>query len=192
MEFIRKRLILFIVIFCFAVIGIAANKVYINPETSVVWKASGGDEVLDLGGLAQDAIDLGAYHDFGVAPRSEWYRWEIFIDGYDTAPTLGDPIELYFTMGTDTTHFAGEPSSGPNDTSEGTITTDQAKNCTLAGIAKAVSITAGDNIRKNGIVRLPLRYVAPVVHNNAASTSTLLTGGAHTITLTPVPPEIQP
>ena len=35
------------------------NKVYINPEAAHTWTDTGGDDTLDLGGLAADAVKVG-------------------------------------------------------------------------------------------------------------------------------------
>lgn len=187
----KKYLSLILVLLFIALPCSAANKVYINPETAVVWTDTGGDETLDMGGLAAAAVDMGAYHDLGAAPRSEWYGFEFIIDGFDTAPVVGETVVLWFAQSIATTNFDGNPTTDPGDTTEGTMTLNQTKNLGApAGIAVVYSTTAADELKITGIVRLISRYVAPVVHNNTAD-ALLSTSDAHKVTLWAIPPEIQ-
>lgn len=181
-----------------------ANKVYVQRETSRTWSDTGttSDELLDLGGLTTDNVSgMGSYHDWGVAPRSEWYEWILHIAGFASNPVAADvglPIKLFFAQanGTALTDWDGEPDTAPTDTAEGTLDGTAADrraslaNLTYAGAAFVRSQVSGDELRARGIVRLTARYVSPVVHNTA-SVSLLATSDDHLITLTPIPPEIQ-
>lgn len=169
-----------------------ANLVYMLPETSFTWNNTGGGaaNLLDLGGLASGALAMGSFQDLGSGARSEIYQFEMFIDGFDTPPIVGETIVLYFSQSNSTTNFDGNPTTDPTVSAEGTITIDQAKNVTLAGIANVYSIVAGDKLKITGTVRLTSRYVSPVVHNNT-SDALLSTADNHLITLTPIPPQIQ-
>ncbi|MFQ5471185.1 MAG: hypothetical protein ACE5EH_12955 [Gammaproteobacteria bacterium] len=169
------------------------NKVYINPETPRTWSDAGttSDELMDLGGLVADGVVCGSFWDRGVAPFAEDFDVELFIDGFNTAPVVGETILLYFTESDGTTGFDGRPTTDPTDTAEGTVTTDQIKNLGVpAVIVSVVSTTAGDNLQARAKIKLTKRYVAPVVHNNTAD-ALLSTSDAHMVTLTPIPPEIQ-
>lgn len=169
------------------------NKVYINTETSRAWSdaTTALDELIDCGGLATGAVRCGSFHDLGAAPRSEWYEVEFLISGFDAAPVVGEGVDLYFTQSNATTGFSGAPTTDPTTTVEGTITANQLKNL-LGPIVSAivVSTIAADELRVFAVVRLTSRYVAPVVHNNTAD-ALLSTSDAHTVTLTPIPQEIQ-
>ena len=169
-----------------------ANKVYINPETAFTWDNAGTGAVnlMDLGGLAAAGLAMGTYQDLGVAPRSEFYQFEMLIDGFDTAPVVGEVITLYFSQSNSTTNFDGNPTTDPTSSAQGTITLAQAKNCLLAGVATVYSTTAADELKITGLVRIQSRYVAPVVYNGTAD-ALLSTADAHLVTLTPVPQEIQ-
>ena len=176
--------VLFLVVPCQAV-----NKVYINPETAVVW-TDGGTEELDIGGQAADGIDMGSFLDLGSGARSEWYQVELLIDGFDTAPVVGESVDLYIAQSIATTNFDGNPTADPTTSAEGTITTAQATNTMFVGSVLVYSTTAGDELKATFIVRLTSRYVSPIVHNNTAD-ALLSTADAHSVTLTPIPQEIQ-
>jgi len=169
-----------------------ANKIYIAPETTITWTDTGGDELLDLGGLAAAGVAMGSFADLGAASRSEWYEAELFIDGWDSAPALGETVVLYFSQSNATTNFDGCPTTDPTTTAQGTMTADQIKNLGApACIATVYSTTPGLNIKARGVIRLTGRYVSPVVQNNSAADALLSTADAHTVKLTPIPPEVQ-
>jgi len=96
-----------------------ANKVYQQIETIISWKVSGADEVLDLGSTngAAAGVEVGAYHDWGVAPQARKYMCFLDIDGFDAAPVIGETIDLYITESQDTTLWTGP--EAPGDTSRG-------------------------------------------------------------------------
>jgi len=167
-----------------------ANKVLIQVETTISWKVSGGDEVIDLGSTngAADGVEVGAYHDWGVAPRSGWYMWFMDIDGFDTAPVIGESVDLHVTVSEDETLFTGP--EAPGDTSRGAGNTDRLKNLWFLDSAIVWSTTASDNLTVSGIAFIPQRFFAPVVHNNTAD-KLLSTADAHEIRFIPIPNEIQ-
>lgn len=176
------------------------NKVYVAAETARTWSDSGttSDELLDIGGLAADDVSgMGSYWDLGSASRSEWYEWEFHIAGFDTPPVVGEAVHLYFAMSNaTTTGWDGEPDTAPGDATEGTLDGTAADrraslpNLLYAGSVVVRTTTAADELRKRGVVRLPSRYVSPVVHNDTAD-ALLSTSDDHMITLTPIPAELQ-
>lgn len=171
----------------------AANKVYIAPEASRTWTdaGTGGDELLDAGGLAAAALVMGSFHDLGSASRADTYNFEMFIDAFDTDPVVGETVDLYFCQSNATTNFGGIPGTDPTTTVEGAITLDEVKNCMFAGSASVHTTTAASAILKiTGLVRLTSRYVAPVIHNNTAD-ALLSTSDAHLVVLVGVPSEVQ-
>ncbi len=167
-----------------------ANKVYINPETTITWLNTGGDLDMDLGGLAADAVQMGAYSDRGAAARAQDYAFELLIDGFDTVPVVGESVDLYFAQSNATTNFDGNPTTDPTAVAEGVMTTDQLKNTMFANSAIVYSTTAANKLKITGTVRLTSRYISPVVHNNTAD-ALLSTADAHSLILTPIPIEIQ-
>lgn len=166
------------------------NKIYQAPEATRTWTdaATGGDELLDLGGLAADAGRVGSAWDRGSASRPEVYAWQLFIDGFDTAPVVGETIDIYIA------ESDGTITDGPvgfSDTADSALaSTNLLKNLRFIGQAVVRSTTAGDDLVASGRIALSLRHVIPVIHNNTAD-ALLSTSDAHKFILTPLPPEIQ-
>jgi len=167
------------------------NKVYQQIEPAVSWKVSGGDEVLDLGSTngAADGVEVGAYHDWGAEPQARRYMCFLDIDGFDTAPVIGETIDLYITESQDTTLWTGP--EAPGDTSRGAGDTDRLKNLLFIGSVKVRSVVAGDNLVIKEEFFSAARYWAPVIHNNTATTKLLSTSDAHELRVYPIPPEVQ-
>lgn len=168
-----------------------ANKIYINPETIIEWLNTGGDLDMDLGGLAADGVQMGAYHDQGAGVRAHRWGFELLIDGFDTAPVVGEPVVLYISQSLATTNFDGNPTTDPTPTAEGTMTVAQLANCgSPVGIAVVYSTTAGDELKITGECIITSRYISPVIHNNTAD-ALLSTADAHSLKMWPLPDEIQ-
>lgn len=163
-----------------------ANKVYIAPETAISWSDAGADLVLDLGtsGGDADGVRVGAQKDLGATVRSEWYEWRIKLDGFDTAPVVGEAIDIYLS----TSDGAVEDGDVGAISADGT--TAALKNCKLIGHVIVQTTTAGDDLHASGICRIVARYVCPVIHNNTAD-KLLSTSDDHWFWLTPIPPELQ-
>lgn len=161
-----------------------ANKVYIAEETAKTWTDTGGDYTLDLGSLSADGVRVGAQGDLGAAPRADQYQFKLVIDGFDTAPVVGETVDLYLAF-SDGTYVDGDVG-----TADAAGFTADLPNLMYAGSASVQTITAGDNLIISGLVQITQRYVSPVVHNNTAD-DLLGTADAHKFILTPVPPEVQ-
>lgn len=162
------------------------NKVYINAETELNWTDTGGTYTMDLGGLAADAVRVGAQGDLGAFPHSEWYSWRIHIDGFDTAPVVGEKVAIYLAQGRSTTDIDGDV--GSSDAAGATA--DLPNLLGPIGFATVQTTTAADNLIASGVVRITSRYVSPVIHNDTAD-ALLSTSDAHVFALTPIPPEVQ-
>jgi len=170
-----------------------ASKSYQASETARTWSDSGtsSDELLDMGGLAASGgIACGSYWDLGASPRADTYEVELFIDGFDTAPVVGQIVECWITQSNATTGFDGQLTTDPGDATEGTATVAQAENCTHACAVRVYSTTAGDELQKRQTVRLTGRYIAPIVINRTEDVL-LSTSDAHMVTITPIPQEGQ-
>ena len=169
-----------------------ASKSYQASETARTWSDSStsSDELLDLGGLAASGVACGSYWDLGASPRADVYEVELFIDGFDTDPVVGQVVELWITQSNATTGFDGQLTSDPTDTAEGTATAAQTENCTFACAARVHSTTAADGLKKRATVRLTGRYIAPIVVNRTED-ALLSTSDAHMVTVTPIPQEGQ-
>ena len=160
-----------------------ANKIYTISETAVVW-AVGGTPDLDLGGLAADAVRVGQQKDFGASARAFEFDWHFFMDGFDTAPVVGENVNIYLAF-----------SDGTNV--DGNVGTADAAGATVAlpnlhqiGSVIVQTTTAGDNLIASGHLQIFARYVSVVIHNNTAD-ALLGTADAHTFKLIPTPPEVQ-
>ena len=160
------------------------NKIYTQTKTAKTWTDSGGDYTLDLGSLAADAVRVGAQGDLGAAPRSDRYEYRLVIDGFATAPVVGESVDLYLAFG-DGTYVDGDVG-----TSDAAGATDDLPNLLYLGSAIVQTTTAGDDLVISGTVEIVSRYVSPVIHNNTAD-ALLGTADAHKFILTPVPPEVQ-
>lgn len=161
-----------------------ANKIYINEETAKTWTDTGGDYAMDLGSLAADGVRVGAQGDLGVAPRADQYNWKLVIDGFDTAPVVGETVDLYLAF-SDGTYVDGDVG-----TSDAAGFTSDLPNLLFLGAASVQTTTAGDNLIISGVCQITQRYVSPVIHNNTAD-ALLGTADSHKFILTPVPPEAQ-
>jgi len=163
------------------------NKVYINPETAITWSDAGATNVIDLGGLSDGAVRVGAQHDLGSSARSDMYEWRLKIDGFDSAPVVGETIDLYFAYAdaSDNTLIDGDVG-----TSDAAGATADLPNLQYAGSVVVQTTTAGDDLVASGIIQIASRYVSPVVHNNTAD-ALLGTSDDHWVYLTPVPAEVQ-
>jgi len=165
-----------------------ANKIYQAPETARVWSDAGADEDLDLGSLAAAAGRVGSAWDRGAASRPEVYEWRLKIDGFDTAPVVGETVDVYIA------ESDGTLTDGPvgfSDTADSALASvDLLKNLRFIGQAVVHSTTAGDDLVASGRIALSSRHVIPVIHNNTAD-ALLGSSDAHQFILTPIPPEIQ-
>jgi len=163
-----------------------ANKVYINEETAKTWASSGGDYTLTLGGLAADGVQVGAQGDLGVSPRADQYEWKLFIDGFGTAPVVGETVDVYLSFSD------GSYADGDVGTLDAAGSTDDLPNLLFLGAASVQTTTAGDNLIISGVCQITQRYVSPVIHNNTADALlSVVSGATHKFILTPVPPEVQ-
>jgi len=169
-----------------------ASKSYQASETPTTWTDSGGDKLLDLGGLAvSGGAAVGAYLDLGVSPRPNWYEVVLHIDGYVAGPAVGDLVEIWFTQSNSTTGFDGHLTSDPTSSAEGTVTAEQAENTLFCRSLRAVSTTAADELQGRCFIKLTGRYVAPIVVNWSLTRGLASSGDSHSVVLTPVPQEGQ-
>jgi len=162
-----------------------ANKVYINAETEIVWTDTGGDYAMDLGGLAAGSVRVGAQGDLGTFPHSGHFAWRVTIDGFDTAPVVGEVVHIYVAPGRSTTDIDGDV--GSSDAAGATV---DLPNLWHLGSAVVQTTTAADELIVSGTVFLPYRYVSPVIYN-ATADALLSTSDVHQFALTPIPPEVQ-
>ena len=156
------------------------NKIYLAPETAQTWTDSGGDYTLTLASLAADGVRVGAQHDLGSASRSRLYAWRFVVDGFGTAPVVGETVDVYVAT-SDGTYVDGNV--GTSDAAGSTVALP---NLLFLGSATVQTTSTTDDLVISGQVELSHQYVSPVIHNNTADA---LSGGR--FILTPVPDEIQ-
>lgn len=163
------------------------NKIYGAEETAKVWTDTGGDYALDLGGLAAGSVRQGAQGDLGATPRATRYAWQLFIDGFDTAPVVGEEVVLYLGFA-----YVGSNTiiDGDLSTSDSAGATVDLPNLLLLGAATVQTTTAADELIISGEVEILARYVTPVIYN-ATADALLSSGDSHSFTLIPMPPEVQ-
>lgn len=164
-----------------------ANKIYVNQETAVVWTDSGGDYAMDMGGLAADAVRAGAQGDLGASPRASRYEWKLEIDGFDTAPVVGEELHIFLAFARDGDNTIIDGDLGTTDAGSSTVVLP---NLLHIGTVTVQTTTAANELYISGIVEITARYVTPVVHNDTAD-ALLSTADSHQFILIPSPPEVQ-
>lgn len=163
------------------------NEILIKEGTSLTWTDTGGDYALDLGSLAADAVRAGTEGDLGASPRAGRYRWTFVVDGFDTAPVVGETVDLYLAFSHDGTQATRD---GDLSGTDGASVEAVLPNLLFLGSAVVQTTTAGDEIVVSGEVSISHRYVTPVVHNNTAD-ALLGSSDAHKFILTPIKDEVQ-
>jgi hypothetical protein len=161
-----------------------ANKVYINPEATITW-VSGGTNNINMN-ISASEVNQGAWVDLGANARSEWYEARMEINRFDTAPNVGETVDLYFSYGN-----ASGFMDGGMGIAAAAATTANLPNLTYIGSSVVqLGVTTLDNEAvMSRIVRIASRYVIPVVHNNTVDN--LAAATQNRIQLKPIPPEIQ-
>lgn len=168
-----------------------ASKSYQASETSTTWTDTGGDKLLDIGGITNDAVKVGAYLDLGASPRADMYEVVVLIDGFSSNPTVDRVLEIYFTESLATTGFDGQLTTDPTASAHGSATIDQIRlNCRRLGEIKTYSTVSTDVLQKRFVTKLSGRYVSPIVLNKSG-TALASSSETHSVILTPIPQEGQ-
>lgn len=166
-----------------------ANKIYVNQEAAITWTddTTGGDYTLDIGGLATVSVRAGDVGDLGSGARADRYYWKFIVDGFDTAPVVGQVVSIYlaFSMGGTQADTDGDLSG-----TDGASSTVVLPNLLHLGDAVVQTTTAADELVVSGVVEILARYVVPVVYNQTDD-ALLSTSDAHKFILYPAPPEVQ-
>lgn len=161
-----------------------ANKIYVNPETAITFKASGGDVVFTPKNVASAAGRISAQWDRGSGAKPGRYVWRVHTKA-SAGLTVGNALEIYFATsdGTDV--------DGNQGTSDAAFSAaDKRRNLQFVGSVVADSTSSGEVQIGSGVVEIFVRYLS-VVWWNAFGQTLTNTDGDHTFTLTPVPDEIQ-
>lgn len=162
-----------------------ANLIYMQPETTLEWRNTGGDAVLTLTSLAASAGRQGAMHDFGATTaRSRVYHWRFFCQ-FATTPVVGECVYIYAKTG-DGTHFDNDDGTGDAAVSA----EDKLKNLDLIGVLVVDEAAADTEMCCSGTIEIDAREFAPVIWNDTADAFTA-TASEHGFDLVPVPDEVQ-
>lgn len=165
-----------------------ANKIYINPETAIQWRASGGDAALTLTSVAASAGRQGAHYSLdggSGAVRSGWYMWRAFVK-FATTPVVGEVVEIYLKT-SDGTNPDNDDGTGDIAVSAG----DKLRNLTPIGIIIVdEASTTPTFVGSGGPIFIGADDVAPVFWN-ATADALSGTAGDHGFDLIPIPSEIQ-
>ena len=163
------------------------NEVLLKEGTALTWTDTGGDYALDLGSLAAAAVRAGTEGNLGVSPRAGKYRWSLVIDGFATAPVVGESVDLYLAFSHDGTQATRD---GDLSGTDGASVIEVLPNLLFLGSAIVQTITEANELVCSGTVEITHRYVTPVIHNNTAD-ALLGTSDAHKFILTPLKDEVQ-
>lgn len=160
-----------------------ANKVYTARETAIVFADTGGDYAIDMSGLLAGDGVISARADRGTGSTASWYEWRATYQ-MATAGVIGEYGKVYVAT-SDGTNPDGEVG-----TVKAALDANKERNLILAGHVVVDTTSTDTDITGSGVVFIPTRYfsigfVAPV--SDALRTSTAV----HSITLTPIPDEIQ-
>ena len=98
-----------------------ANEVLLKEGISLTWTDTGGDYALDLGSLAATAVRAGGEGNLGASPRAGKYRWTLVIDGFDTAPVVGESVDLYLAFSHDGTQATRDGDLSGSDGASSTV-----------------------------------------------------------------------
>ena len=161
--------------------------------TPIVWAdaarivAGTATDLMTLLSLAAAAGQVGAQHDLGARHRVERYKWRLTVQ-FDVNPTaVGEIIEIYVATAEDGAAAAIDGGVGQVDAA---VTVDEVRNCLQIGSLATPSLVLDHDMSTSGIVRLPSRYVSPIVWN--AASQALRDEANHEFTLTPIFKEAGP
>ena len=162
------------------------NKIYVNPETEIVFadSAQSPDVVITLSALAAAAGRVSAQHDRGAGAKAALYEWRGRFH-MDTTSVVGEEIEMYIatsgTLGVDGEEGIGDAALGSSNS---------LANMHYMGSVVVDTTVADTDLSKSGHVWIPARYINLVVFNNTVDALETNTG-VHHVGLTPVPHEVQ-
>jgi len=161
------------------------SKVYRAVETPIVFRDSGGDVVITLNNLGFGAGRVSARYDRGAGSLSESHE-VTGVFQFETAPALGEAVELYLFQ-SDGTYM-----DGTLGTSDAALTADKRRNGILIGaVIVDTTSTATDIIARFQNVPITSRYYSIGVWNASAGDNLENTANASRVIVTPMPPEVQ-
>ena len=153
---------------------------FLEQGVTLSWVSAAGDETLTLTSLGDAAARQGDEHDFG-ALFAPMVRVEIETV-LAVAPTVGEPINVYWASSQDGTDYDGE--MGAADAAVGDL--NQLLRCYLVGVLPVDDDTS--LIRGSWIFPLPARYGLPIVENQSGQALSAVAADHH-IKVTPINPD---
>ena len=163
------------------------NLIYINEETAITWRNTGGSELFTPTSLAAAAGRQGAMHDLGAGARSLKFAWRAFLKPGATR-VVGEAVRIYVKTGSGAT--AGARPDNDDGTGDIAVSAeDKLKNLTQIGTL-TIDENAAVEMVKSGVVLLHHRWVAPIFWN-ATANSLSATAADFGFDLTSVPFEVQ-
>lgn len=164
-----------------------ASKLYYNPETAIVWKASGGDKTLTLTSLTDQHARVGAQWDRGAGALPGLYMYHFIGKGSSTL-VIGRSIRLYGAGSRNGTDIPGRV--GTADASITSGVGNRLLNVPQIGSIFADSTSSSDALIKNEPFMIWTRYWSPVVWNDL-SVALSGTAGDFELAVEPYVPEFQ-
>jgi hypothetical protein len=161
------------------------SKVYRAVEAAITFRDSGGDVVITLNNLGFGAGRVSARYDRGAGSLAESHE-VTGVFQFETAPALGEAVELYLFQ-SDGTYM-----DGTLGTSDAALTADKRRNGILIGaVIVDTTSTATDIIARFQNVPITSRYYSIGVWNASAGDNLENTANASRVIVTPMPPEAQ-
>lgn len=158
------------------------NEIHLKQLTSRTWQDTGGDEVMDLTGLANSTGRKGDGHDWG-ATFAPLFRVQLKLD-FGTGPTSGNVVSLYWASSHDNSQFDGNLAAGDAAASD----TDVHRQLHFIGNLVCDNVTTVQS--QSFLFAMPARYGFPVLYNSSGQT-TGTTSANCTIVFTPLVNEVQ-
>ena len=159
------------------------NKIYYAPETAITFGDSGQTVAIALINLAFGAGIVSALYDRGAGSKPLKHEWRATIQ-FETAPAIGEIVELYLIT-SDGTRHDGEV------TASAALVSDKRRNLKRMGSVVVSTTSVATNITESGTCTIPSRYFLLGVWNASAGDNLENTANACKITFTPIPDEIQ-
>lgn len=164
------------------------NKVYVNPETALTLRNTGGSAALTLTSLAANAGRQSAVLDLSASPRSPWYTFRPFLK-FATNPVVNESLRFYVKARDSAT--GGKADNDDGDSDAAVSAEDKLKNLHYIGsLIVDEALSTPEFSASFGPIYIPERYIQVVVWN-ATADALSATAADHGIDVIPVPVEIQ-
>lgn len=161
------------------------NKLYVSPETTIVFQDSGGSANLTLSNLGFGAGRISAQYDRGAGSKPARYRWRAVFQ-FGTAPQIGELCEIYLAQSR-----SGSVIDGNVGASDATLSSDKRRNLDLIGVVVHDTTSTNTDIVGSGICYIYDRYIQIGVWNASSGDNLRNSSNTSYVELTPLPDEVQ-